>query len=61
MQSAVDRRASAATLTALVDRWLHLQQQRRSLHQQKWRSLAGLLSLQQQAQLTLLSWRVPLR
>jgi hypothetical protein len=61
MQSAVDRRASAATLTSLVDRWLHLQQDRRSLHQQKWRSVAGLLSLQQQAQLMLLSWRSPPR
>jgi hypothetical protein len=54
IQAAADRRAGDLALSVLIDRWVQLQEERRAIHAARWRALAPLLSLQQQARLLLL-------
>jgi hypothetical protein len=54
IQAAVNRPASDSTLTDLVNRWLQLQADRRSIHESRWRALGSVLSPVQQAQILVL-------
>jgi hypothetical protein len=54
IQAAVSRQPNNATLTTLVERWVHLQEERGALAAERWRALAPYLTLQQQAQLLVL-------
>jgi hypothetical protein len=54
IQAAVNRPASDPTLTDLVNRWLQLQADGRSIHESRWRALGSVLSPVQQAQILVL-------